>query len=43
MMGGGYNFGAPGQGDGSGMWIVLLLAVAMFGGIAFAAWISQYP
>lgn len=41
MMGGGYNFG---QNRGSsGLWIVLLLTVAIFGGIAFSTWIGQYP
>lgn len=41
MMGGGYNFGQD-RGS-SGLWIVVAVAVAVFGGIAFAVWIGQYP
>jgi hypothetical protein len=37
MMGGGYNFGAPGQGGGIGF--VLAMAVTLLGGILLIVWI----
>jgi hypothetical protein len=38
MMGGGYNFGAPGQGSGGGMGFVLAVVLLLVGGLALIFW-----